>query len=195
MRIKFLKEKEMETKTIIDTYKRYLRTFQNCTDAELFFYYKKIMDFIEQNTFDDELGFMLTFHCIGINVKKVKKRGIKIKDFSNGDWDAVAAKKGCKLIENMKRYDFFILPDTYKVNFYNFLALTKEQSPYVQLFLYLNFYNRLGGKLFEVTMREVEEIARVATEAEDEGLASSPIESEESEGENGIQEATTARQG
>ena len=185
----------METNTILDTYKRYLLTFQNCTDAELFFYYKKIMDFIEQNTFDDELGFMLTFHCIGINVKKVKKRGIKIKDFSNGDWDAVAAKKGCKLIENMKRYDFFVLPDTYKVNFYNFLALTKEQSPYVQLFLYLNFYNRLGGKLFEVTMREVEEIARVATEAEDEGLASSPIESEESEGENGIQEATTARQG
>ena len=184
----------MKTKTILDTYKRYLGTFQNCTDAEQFTNYDKIMDFIEQNTLDDELRVTLMFHCIGINVKKVKKRGIKIKDFSNGDWDAVAAKKGCKLIENMKRYDFFVLPDTYKVNFYNFLALTKKQSPYVQLFLYLSFYNRLGGKLFEVTMKEVEEAARAATETEDEGLAASPIESEGAEGENGIQEATTARQ-
>lgn len=165
----------MNTKTILDTYKRYLRRFQNCTDTELFTNYKKIMDFIKQNTLDDELKFVLTFHCIGINVKRLKMRGIKIKDFSNGDWDAVAAKKGCKLIENMKKYDLFVLPDTYKVNFYNFITLTQEQSPYVQIFLYLSFYNRLGGKLFEFTMKEVEEAARAAIEAE-EKLAESPTE-------------------
>ena len=166
----------MNTKTILDTYKRYLRTFKKNTDTELFTNYGKIMDFIEQNTLDDELRVMLMFHCIGINVKKVKKRGIKIKDFSNGAWDAVTAKEGCKLIENMKKYDFFVLPDTYKVNFYNFIALTKEQSPYVQLFLFLNFYNRLGGKMFEVTMKEVEEAARASIEAEEEMLATSPTE-------------------
>ena len=166
----------MNTKTILDTYKRYLRTFQNCTDAEQFTNYDKIMDFIEQNTLGDELRVTLMFHCIGINVKKVKRRGIKIKDFSNGAWDAVAAKEGCKLIENMKKYDFFVLPDTYKVNFHKFIALTNEQSPYVQLFLYLSFYNRLGGKMFEVTMKEVEEAARAAIEEEEEMLAASPTE-------------------
>ena len=166
----------MKTKTILDTYKRYLGTFQNCTDAEQFINYGKIMDFIEQNTLDDELRVTIMFHCIGINVKKVKKRGIKIKDFSNGAWDAVAAKEGCKLIENMKKYDFLVLPDTYKVNFHKFIALTKEQSPYVQLFLYLSFYNRLGGKMFEVTMKEVEEAARAAIEEEEEMLAASPTE-------------------
>ena len=118
----------METKTILETYKRYLRTL-NCSDAELFTNYKTMTDFIKKNCEDEELWGLLLRHCIGKNLMEIRKRGIRAKDYCGGDWDALAIRKGCKLIENIKKYDIFVEPDAHKVNSYNFWKLSDTQNP------------------------------------------------------------------
>ena len=166
----------METKTVLDTYKRYLRTL-NCSDAELFTNYKKIMDFIKENCDDGELWGLLLRHCIGKTLKEIRERGIRAKDYSKGDWDALAIRKGCRLIDNIKRFDL-IDPDAYKVNSHNFWELADKQSSYVQLFLYLCFADRLSmNKLFEPSMKELEEAAsKAGQEEESEQASTSPTE-------------------
>ena len=157
----------MEAKTILDTYKRYLRTL-NCSDAELFTNYKKMTDFVRENCEDDELWVDLLFSCIGKCLREVRKRNLRIKDCSNGDWNSVAVKKGCRLIDNIKKYDLLVDLDAYKLNSHRFWELAKVQSPYVELFLYLCFADRLNAhKLFEVSMEKIEEAARKASEAEE----------------------------
>lgn len=157
----------MEVKTILDTYKRYLRTL-NCSDAELFTNYKKITDFINENCEDDTLRTALYFSCIGKNLREIKKRNLRIIDCSNGDWDSEAVKKGYRLIDNIKKYDLYIDPEAYRVNSYRFWKLAMAQCPYVQLFLYLCFADRLEfHKLFAVSMKEIEEAAQKASEAEE----------------------------
>ena len=154
----------METRTILETYKRYLRTL-NCSDAELFTNYKKIMDFIKENCEDANLLKLLRLHCIGSNIKEIRKRGIRIKDYSNGVWDAMVVKRGCRLLDNIKKYDIYVDADAYKVNSHNFWELSFKQSPYVQLFLFLCFADRLSmSKLFEPSMKELEEAASKASE-------------------------------
>lgn len=154
----------METKIVLDTYKRYLRTL-NCSDAELFTNYKTMTDFIERNCEDNELVGLLVRHCIGKTLNEIRKRGIRVKDYCKGDWDALAIRKGCRLIENIKKYDLFVEPDAYRVNSYNFGKLADKQNPYVQLFLYLCFADRLSMfKLFEPSMKEIEEAASKASE-------------------------------
>jgi len=154
----------METKTILETYKRYLRTL-NCSDAELFTNYKTMTDFIKKNCEDEELWGLLLRNCIGKNLMEIRKRGIRAKDYCGGDWDALAIRKGCKLIENIKKYDIFVEPDAYKVNSYNFWKLSDTQNPYAQLFLYLCFADRLSmNKLFEPSMKELEDAALKASE-------------------------------
>jgi hypothetical protein len=167
----------MEVKTILDTYKRYLRTL-NCSDAELFSNFKKITDFINDNCEDDELSTALYFGCIGKNLNEIRKRNLRIIDFSNGDWDSEAVKQGYRLIDNIKKYDLFIDPDAYKVNSYRFWELALAQSPYLQLFLCLCFADRLGlHRLFAVSMKEIEEAAQKASELEEiKQTAQSPTE-------------------
>ena len=157
----------MEVKIILDTYKRYLRTL-NCSDAELFTNYKKITDFINENCEDDTLRTALYFSCIGKNLREIKKRNLRIIDCSNGDWDSEVVKKGYRLIDNIKKYDLYIDPEAYRVNSYRFWKLAMAQCPYVQLFLYLCFADRLEfHKLFAVSMKEIEEAAQKASEAEE----------------------------
>ena len=158
----------MESKTILDTYKRYLRTL-NCSNAELFTNYKTITDFISENSEGDELWLLLQLHCIGKNLKEIRRRGIMVKDYCKGDWDALAIRKGCKLIENIKMFEMLGDSESYKANSYNFweLILKRTQSPYVQLFLLLCFADRLEyHKLFAVSMKEIEEAAQKASEEE-----------------------------
>lgn len=163
----------METKKILDTYKRYLRTL-NCSDADLFTNYQKIMDFIKENCEDAELDALICRDCIGKNLNQIRKRNLKIKDYCKGDWDALAAKKGCRLIDNIKKYDLYVDRSAYITNSRNFWELADKQNPYVQLFLYLSFADRLSMKrLFEVSMKELEEAARKAIKAEEESIADS----------------------
>jgi len=157
----------MEAKTILDTYKRYLRTL-NCSDAGLFINYKRITDFINENCEDDELWKALYFGCIGKNLREIRKRNLRIIDCSNGYWNSDAVKKAYRLIDNIKKYDLYIEPDAYKVNSYRFWELAIAQSPYVQLFLFLCFADRLDyHKLFAVSMKEIEEAAQKASELEE----------------------------
>ena len=166
----------MEVKTILDTYKRYLRTL-NCSDAELFTNYKKMKDFINEHCKGDDFGAALEWNFIGRNLEEIRKRGIRIKDYSNGAWDALAAKKGCMLIERIKKLDLFFEKDAYKVNSWNFWKLAEKQSPYTQLFLYKCFAERLGmSRLFEVSMEEIEKAAAMAIKAEEEGAIASEAE-------------------
>lgn len=154
----------MEAKTILDTYKRYLRTL-NCSDAELFTNYQKMMDFINENCSDAELEALIFRHCIGKNLNQIRKRGIRAKDYCKGNWDALAVHDGCRLIDNIKKYDLYVDADAYMVNSQNFWRLAERQSPYVQLFLYLCFADRLFMKrLFEVSMKELEEATQKASE-------------------------------
>lgn len=167
----------MEVKTILDTYKRYLHTL-NCSDAELFTNYKKITDFINDNCEDDELRIALYFGCIGKNLREIRKRNLRIIDCSNGDWNSDAVKQGYRLIDNIKKYDLYVEPDAYKVNSYRFWELALAQCPYVQLFLFLCFADRLDyHKLFAVSMKEIEEAAQKASELEEmQQTAQSPTE-------------------
>ena len=163
----------MEARTILDTYKRYLRTL-NCSDADLFTNYKKMMDFNRENCEDAELGALIMRGCIGKNLKEIRKRNLKIKDYCKGDWDSLAAKKGCRLIDNIKKYDLYIDRDAYIANSRNFWELAEKQSPHIQLFLYLCFADRLSmNRLFEVSTKDLEEATKKAIKAEEENIADS----------------------
>lgn len=154
----------MQTKTVLETYKRYLRTL-NCSDAELFTNYKTITDFIQEHCEDADLWGLLLRHCIGKNLKEIRRRGISVKDYCKGDWDSLAIRKGCRYIDNIKKFNMYGDSEAYKVNSYNFWKLSDKQNPYVQLFLYLCFADRLEyHKLFEPSMKEIEEAASKASE-------------------------------
>ena len=163
----------MEAKTILDTYKRYLRTL-NCSDADLFTNYQKMMGFINENCEDGDFEALICRDCIGKNLNQIRKRGIRTKDYCKGSWDATAVHRGCRLIENIKKYDLYVDRDAYITNSFNFWELAEKQSPYVQLFLCLYFADRLSmNRLFEVSMKELEEAARKAIKAEEENIADS----------------------
>jgi hypothetical protein len=101
-------------------------------------------------------------------ILEIRKRNLRIIDCSNGDWNSDAVKKAYRLIDNIKKYDLYIEPDAYKVNSYRFWELAIAQSPYVQLFLFLCFADRLDyHKLFAVSMKEIEEAAQKASELEE----------------------------
>ena len=71
----------MDSKTIVETYKRYLNTFKD-KDSDLFDNYGRITDFIDTKCESEELRSLLYQHCIGKNLKEIRKRNIKIRDYS-----------------------------------------------------------------------------------------------------------------
>ena len=172
----------METKMILDTYKRYLETFKD-KDTDLFTNYEKMRDFIDTNC-DNNLWLTLTCHCIGKNVREIEERGFKVKDQCPNGWDASVTKKGYQLIRNIEKHKEDSDLSTYAINFHRFVDLANKQNPYLQLYLWYCF-NKLDNRLLGITLKEVEEEAKrlimieglkecetaidVSSETEDEG--------------------------
>lgn len=147
----------METKKILDTYKRYLETFKD-KDANLFTNYAKMRDFIDTNC-DNSLWGVLTRHCIGKNVREIEKRGFKVKDQCPSGWNASVTKKGYQLIKNMRKHQEDFDNSVFLVTFYRFARLAHEQNPYLQLYLWY-CYNQMDKRLLGTTLKEVEEEAQ-----------------------------------
>lgn len=164
----------MSIHIILDTYKRYLQTL-NDRDCDLFQNYTKIKDFIDNNS-SNELNSVLSRHCIGQNLKVIRKRDIKIKSCCTEGWSTLAVSEGYKLLERIQRASRLGHEDSYKLNLYNFFKLVDYQNPHVQLYLYLCYADRVDANLFEVSMREIEEAAAKAIKTEEE--AANPCETE-----------------
>ena len=160
----------MEIKEILDCYNRYLQTLSTSTD--LFSNYSKIMDFIDKNCFN-ELDSLLARHCIGQNLKVIRKRDIKIKSCCIEGWSTVAVSEGYRLLERIQRASRLGDEESYKLNLYNFFKLVDTQKPHVQLYLYLCYADRVDARLFEVSM---EEIGEAAAKAEEEAALASETE-------------------
>lgn len=164
----------MSIQIILDTYKRYLQTL-NDRDCDLFQNYTKIKDFIDNNS-SNELNSVLSRHCIGQNLKVIRKRDIKIKSCCTEGWSTLAVSEGYKLLERIQRASRFGMQESYILNLRNFFKLVDCQNPHVQLYLYLCYADRVDANLFEVSMEEIEEAAAKAVKAEEE--AANPCETE-----------------
>jgi len=164
----------MSIQIILDTYKRYLQTL-NDRDCDLFQNYTKIKDFIDNNS-TNELNSALSRHCIGQNLKMIRKRDIKIKSCCTDGWSTHAVSEGYRMLEKIQRASRLGHEDSYKLNLYNFFKLVDCQNPHVQLYLYLCYADRVDANLFEVSMEEIEEAAAKAVKAEEE--AANPCETE-----------------
>lgn len=164
----------MNIQVILDTYKRYLKTL-NDRGCDHFSNYGKIMDFIDNNS-SNELNSVLSRHCIGQNLKMIRKRDIKIKSCCTEGWSTLAVSEGYRLLERIQRASRLGHEDSYKLNLHNFFKLVDCQNPHVQLYLYLCYADRVDARLFKVSMEEIEEAAAKAVKAEEE--AANPCETE-----------------
>ena len=156
----------MDSKTVLDVYKRYLHTLDGA-DAELFTNYGKIRDFIDSKCDNFGLWFALFSHCVRMNLKVIRERNIKIKSLCPEGWSSEVVQEGYRLLRNFKKAVKDDDLDSLKVNFYKFVKLAKAQNPHLQLYLYLCYDDRINNKLFKGTMEEIEEAAaRAESEAE-----------------------------
>ena len=155
----------MDSKTIVETYKRYLNTFKD-KDSDLFDNYGRITDFIDTKCESEELRSLLYQHCIGKNLKEIRKRNIKIKDYSTDGWSTVVTSNGYQLLKNIRTAEREGDYEAYKLNLYSFFKLADNQKPHLQLYLYLCYADRIGESLFAVPMEEIEEVANEQSEEE-----------------------------
>ena len=168
----------MDIKTITETYKRYLKTF-NDKDSNLFVNYGKIKNFIDTNCEDGELRSLLWRDSIGRSVREIRKREIKVRDRCTLGWSTDVTKEAYQLIKNIKRHENDYDLATYAVNFYKFARLADGQNPYLELYLWYCFDNADGvGRLLKVSMEEIEEAAANAVKPEEESGTENETESE-----------------
>ena len=155
----------METQTVFETYKRYLETFKD-KNADLFGNYGKITNFIDTNCEGDDLRYLLSMHCIGRNLDEIRKRNIKIKDYSTDGWSTVVTSNGYQLLRKIKEAEREGDMNAYKLNLHRFYTLAENQAPHLQLYLYLCYSDRIDERLFKVSMDEIEAEAKKDIEAE-----------------------------
>ena len=168
----------METRKILETYKRYLQTIEDL-NSDLFTNYKTISKFLYDKCNDNELSTLMNLHCIGQVVQEIKRRDIRIKDVCKEGWSSSATQEGYRLLRNMKNHQYDFDNTTFIINFKRFMELIKNQSPYVELYLWYCYSNEIGTRLFRVSMSEIEEAAANAIKAEEENYADSEANEQE----------------
>ena len=155
----------MDTKTVLETYKRYLKTLKDW-DSDLFRNYGRIKHFIDTNCNDDELRALIYRHCIGKNIQEIRHRNFKIKDNCEEGWSSAATMEGYRLLGNLKKHEDDYDLTTFAINFRRFAELADSQNSHVELYLWYCYCNRIGDRLFRVSMEEIEEAAANAIKAE-----------------------------
>lgn len=153
----------MKTKVFLSQYDKYCNAIANCNDNELLPNFKKFLDFIDART-DGELWRTLKVCAIDSAIEQVFARHLGFKELTNA-WHYAVINDFFELADKVKEkkdewlhsnYGSAQQPQNITVLEAKLVKLIADESDIAtQLFMWKNYRNKLGRRLFEAELLEL----------------------------------------